>query len=58
MLVDDKLYVEPEDELCEQTRVGDRESYCSFFTVEYMASLFPDAKYFRPLALNGSTAVF
>jgi hypothetical protein len=44
VVVDHKLYVEPGDELCQQERQGKAEdSYCSYFTAGYMASLFPDA---------------
>ncbi len=51
VLIDDDLYVEPGDELCHQTRVGEPlESYCSFFTVAYMASLFPDATVHPPVS--------
>jgi SAM-dependent methyltransferase len=50
VLIDDDLYVEPGDELCHQTRVGKPlESYCSFFSVGYMASLFPDATLHPPV---------
>lgn len=51
VLIDDDLYVEPGDDLCHQTRVGKPlESYCSFFTVDYMASLFPDATVHPPVS--------
>jgi len=51
VLIDDDLYIEPGDELCHQTRVGKPlESYCSFFTVDYMASLFPDATAHPPVS--------
>lgn len=51
VLIDDDLYVEPGDELCHQTRVGKPlESYCSFFTANYMASLFPDATVHPPVS--------
>jgi len=51
ILIDDDLFVEPGDELCQQTRVGKPlESYCSFFTVDYMASLFPDAVVHPPVS--------
>jgi SAM-dependent methyltransferase len=51
VLIDDKLYVEPGDELCHQTRVGRPfENYCSFFTVDYMASLFPEATVHPPVS--------
>ncbi|HYG78920.1 MAG TPA: class I SAM-dependent methyltransferase [Pyrinomonadaceae bacterium] len=51
VLVDDRLHVEPGDELCEQEREGKPgESYCSYFTVDYMRSLFPDAKILPPVS--------
>lgn len=51
ILINDDLYIEPGDEFCQQTREGKPlESYCSFFTVEYMTSLFPDAKVFPPVS--------
>ncbi|HKQ51609.1 MAG TPA: class I SAM-dependent methyltransferase [Pyrinomonadaceae bacterium] len=51
VLVDDRLYVEPGDELCEQERPGKAgESYCSYFTVDYMRDLFPDAEILPPVS--------
>ena len=51
LLIDDQLYVEPGDELCQQKRQGKPwESYGSFFTVDYMMSLFPDAKVLPPVS--------
>lgn len=51
IVIDDDLYVEPGDELSHQIREGKPfESYCSFFTVEYMASLFPDASMHPPVS--------
>ena len=51
VLIDDDLYIEPDDELCHQTRVGKPlGSYCSFFTVDYMASLFRDATVHPPVS--------
>jgi SAM-dependent methyltransferase len=51
VLINDKLFVEPGDELSHQTRVGEPlESYCSFFTADYMASLFPDATVHSPVS--------
>jgi hypothetical protein len=51
ILIDDDLYVEPGDELCQQTRAGKPlESYCSFYTVDYITSLFPDAKISPPVS--------
>jgi SAM-dependent methyltransferase len=49
VLIDDKLYVEPGIELCHQRRAGRaHESYCSYFTVDFVASLFPDGKVLPP----------
>jgi SAM-dependent methyltransferase len=49
VLIEDTLYVEPKDELCHQTRLGrPLESYVSFFTADYMASLFPEAEVLPP----------
>ena len=49
-VIDDTLYVEPDDALCHQTRVGKpHESYCSFFTADFMKSLFPDATIHAPV---------
>ena len=51
ILINDDLYVEPGDEFCQQTRAGDPlESYCSFFTVDYITSLFPDATVLPPVS--------
>src|ERR1044071_6796036 len=51
ILVDDDLYVEPGDDFNQQTRAGKPlESYCSYFTAGYIASLFPDAKLFPPVS--------
>lgn len=51
VLINDSLYVEPGDELCHQTRAGEPlESYLAFFTVDYMASLFPDATVRPPVS--------
>jgi SAM-dependent methyltransferase len=42
--VDETLYLEPGDELCQQNwGAKPYESYCSYFTAGYMASVFPDA---------------
>lgn len=50
VLIDDVLYVEPGDHLCHQTRVGKPlEAYISYFTAEYMASLFPDTRVLPPV---------
>lgn len=49
--VDDELYIEPSDELCQQMLRGKHgESYCSYFNVEYMVSLFPDAIVLPPVS--------
>lgn len=51
VLINDDLYVEPGDELCHQTRAGEPlESYCAFFTADYMASLFPDGTVHAPVS--------
>ena len=51
VLVDDRLYVEPGDVLCEQERPGEPgESYCSYFTVDYMRDLFPGAEILPPVS--------
>ncbi len=54
VLIDDNVYVEPGDEFCHQKRRGRPfESYCSFFTADYIASLFPDARVLPPVAPTG-----
>ena len=51
VVIDEELYVEPGRELCLQERSGrPGESYCSFFTVDYMRSLFPDATLAPPVS--------
>jgi SAM-dependent methyltransferase len=51
VVVDDVLYVEPGDELSNQEHRGKPwESYGSYFTVEYMRSLFPDAEIHLPIS--------
>ncbi len=51
ILIDEELYVEPGDELCHQKRVGKpNESYCSYFTVDFMAALFPGATVHLPVS--------
>jgi hypothetical protein len=48
--IDDRLYVEPGNLVCHQTREGTPlESYCSFFTAEFMQTLFPDATIREPV---------
>lgn len=52
-VIDEEVYVEPGDELCHQKRVGKpSESYCSYYTVDFMASLFPDATVLPPVSLE------
>jgi len=44
VLLDEELFAEPGPELSDQVRPARAgESYCSYFTAEYMASLFPQA---------------
>jgi SAM-dependent methyltransferase len=51
LLIDEQLYVEPGAELCNQRRTGTPdESYNSYFTVDYMASLFPQAMVLPPVS--------
>jgi len=51
LLVDDKLHVEPGNDLSNQEHRGRPwESYCSYFTVEYMESLFPEARVLPPVS--------
>lgn len=51
LVVDEKLYVAPGPELSHQEHRGKPwESYCSYFAVDYMASLFPEAKLFPPVS--------
>jgi SAM-dependent methyltransferase len=50
VLIDNQLYVEPGDAVCHQTRNGKPlESFCSFFTAEYMKTLFPGAEVLAPV---------
>jgi SAM-dependent methyltransferase len=50
VVIDDTLYVEPGDALYHQTRKGrPHESYCSFFTADFMKSLFPGATIHAPV---------
>jgi SAM-dependent methyltransferase len=50
LLVDDKLHVEPGDQFSSQEYNGKPwESYNSYFTVDYMRSLFPDGEIFPPV---------
>jgi len=49
--VNEKLYFEPGNEFCQQERRGKPgESYCSYFTASYMASLFPGATVLPPVS--------
>jgi hypothetical protein len=51
LLIDEELYVEPGDEFSHQQRRGQPdESYCTYYAVDYMASLFPDAKVHPPVS--------
>lgn len=51
LLIDDALYVEPGDEFSHQERRGTpSESYCVYYTVDYMASLFPEADVLPPIS--------
>ncbi len=50
VVVDGELYLEPGHELSQQERCGKPgESYCSYYTEEYMASLFPGATVLPPV---------
>jgi len=50
IVINDRLYVEPGDEFCHQIRNGEPlESYCSFFTADYVASLFPQGMILPPV---------
>ncbi len=50
VVVDDQLYLEPGNELCQQERGGKPgESYCSFFTAGYLTWLFPGATVLPPV---------
>ena len=51
LVVDEKLYVAPGPELSHQEHRGKPwESYCSYFKVDYLSSLFPNAKVFPPVS--------
>jgi hypothetical protein len=51
LVIDEKLYVAPGSELSHQEHRGKPwESYCSYFTVDYMASLFPEAELLPPVS--------
>jgi hypothetical protein len=50
VIIDDRLYVEPGNTVCHQTRKGKPlESYTSFFTTEFMKSLFHGATIHPPV---------
>lgn len=50
VIIDNRLYVEPGGTVHHQTRHGKPlESYCSFFTAEFMKSLFPGATIHAPV---------
>jgi SAM-dependent methyltransferase len=50
VLLDNQIYIEPGDALCHQMRRGKAlESFCSFFTADYMKSLFPGATIHAPV---------
>lgn len=50
VVIDNQLYLEPGDALCHQTRAGKPlESFCSFFTTEFVQSLFPGAIVLPPV---------
>jgi SAM-dependent methyltransferase len=50
VLLDNQIFIEPGDALCHQTRNGKPlESFCSFFTAEYMKSLFPNGTVHPPV---------
>jgi SAM-dependent methyltransferase len=51
LLVDDKLHIEPGNDLSNQEHQGKPwESYCSYFTVDYMRRLFPGAEVVPPVS--------
>jgi SAM-dependent methyltransferase len=51
LVVDEQLHVEPGEELSNQEHRGRPwESYCSYFTVEYVRSLFPGAEVQPPVS--------
>ena len=50
VIIDNRLYVEPGNLVCHQTREGNPlEQYTSFFTSAYMKTLFPDATIHTPV---------
>jgi hypothetical protein len=51
ILIDEELHIEPGYELSSQEGLGrPGESYCTYFTVDHLASLFPDAKVLPPVS--------
>jgi hypothetical protein len=51
VVIDEDVFVEPGEELCQQVRSGKaNESYCSYYTVDFMASLFPEARVLPPVS--------
>ena len=49
--IDEAIYLEPGDELCQQNwPAKSDETYCSYFTAKYMASLFPGATVHPPVS--------
>jgi len=50
VLIDNRIYIEPGDEVCHQTRTGKPlESFCSFFSSEHIKTLFPGATVHAPV---------
>lgn len=50
VIIDDLLHVEPGNLVCHSRRQGKAlESYCSFFTADYMQTLFPEALIREPV---------
>jgi len=50
VVIDEEVYCEPGDELSHQVRQGKPgESYCSYYTTDYMQSLLPDAAIVAPV---------
>ncbi|MFT4924376.1 MAG: SAM-dependent methyltransferase [Phenylobacterium sp.] len=51
ILIEDQLHLAPGEHLSNQNRQGvPNESYCVYYSVEHMASLFPEAKILSPVA--------
>ncbi len=51
LLIDETLYVAPGEEFSNQEHRGKAwESYCSYYKVDYMARLFPDAEVLPPVS--------